>query len=286
MTDHLTTAEANSCRRPTRLEAAGASVGRALARTPLRGWLKSVYHRALELQTRGSGLTCTLPQGEVIRVLPAFRHISWNMDEYDAFRGAMKPGGVALDVGANAGCYSLLLGQWAGEGGKVYAFEPAPETFAGLTRHVELNKLSNVVTPVNAAVSDTCSTAAFLAHEHQGMNRLVAENESQNAGEVVRVPTITIDEFCAREKIAPDFIKVDVEGFETAVLRGARKTIKAMGNRLALFIEMHPTTWREIGTSKEEMMDELDRQGLYATPLKPREDMWAVEGECLRINAR
>jgi FkbM family methyltransferase len=286
MAERITTAEADSCRRPTLIESVGASLGHSLQKTPLRRWLKSVYHRVLELQTGGKGLECKLPEGEVVRVLPAFRHLSWNMDEYKAFRSAMRPGGVALDVGANAGCYSLLLGQWARPSGKVFAFEPAPETFAGLSRHIELNHLGDIVTAVQAAVSDRCATASFLAHEHQGMNRLVGQEEAQDAAQVVQVPTVTIDEFCAREKILPDFIKVDVEGFELAVLRGARETIKACGERLALFVEMHPTTWREIGLTVEELMAELEHQRLRAVPLRAMADMWAVEGVCLRIQAR
>lgn len=286
MAERITTAAADNCRRPTLVESWGASLGHALKRTPLRGWLKSVYHRALEWQSGGRGLECKLPDGEVVRILPAFRHLSWNMDEYKAFREAAQRGCVALDVGANAGCYSLLLGQWAGAEGKVFAFEPAPATFAGLSRHIELNQLCGIVTPVQAAVSDSCSVASFLAHDHQGMNRLVGQGEANDDAQVVEVPTITIDEFCAREKILPDFIKIDVEGFELAALRGARETIKACGKRLALFVEMHPTTWREIGTSREEMLAELEHQGLCAVPLREMDDMWAIEGECLRIQAR
>lgn len=286
MIDRVTSAKSDSCRRPTLIERLGAPFGNSLRRTPLRAWLKSAYQGVLDLQTGGKGLECTLPHGEVVRVLPAFRHLSWNIAEYDAFRSAMKPGGIALDVGANAGCYSLLLGQWAGESGKVYAFEPAPETFAGLCRHIELNALNGVVTPLQTAVSDTCATASFLANESHGMNRLVAQVEEADASHLVQVPTVTIDEFCSREKTLPDFIKVDVEGFELAVLRGARETIKACGRNLALFVEMHPTTWGEIGISKEEIVEELDRQGLRAVPLRELEDMWAVEGECLRIQTR
>jgi FkbM family methyltransferase len=149
-----------------------------------------------------------------------------------------------------------------------------------------MNRLGGIVIPIQAAVSDRCATAGFLANEHQGMNRLVSQQEEQDSAQVVQVPTITIDEFCQREKILPDFMKIDVEGFELAVLRGARETIKACGSRLSLFVEMHPTTWGEIGISKDDMTSELSRQGLRAVPLREIDDMWAVEGECLRLKAR
>ena len=93
------------------------------------------------LQTGGRGLSCTLPGGERIRALPEHRYLSWNPQEYAAFKRAVSPGMVALDVGANVGAYSMLLGQWVGPTGRVFAFEPAPQAFSGLVRHIHLNDL-------------------------------------------------------------------------------------------------------------------------------------------------
>ncbi|HEY0546075.1 MAG TPA: FkbM family methyltransferase [Pyrinomonadaceae bacterium] len=287
MSNRITTAESEKCRQPGVMENLGATLGGKLHDSPLRGWLKSVYHGLLNLQTGGRGIVCSLPEGETVRVLPAYRHMSWNMHEYAAFKKALRPGGIALDVGANAGGYALLFGQWAGSDGSVFAFEPAPETFAGLCRHIEMNALGKIVIPVQAAASDISATAEFRAIGSHGMNRLVTSAEDAGGqSSIVEVPTVTLDEFCARENILPDLIKIDVEGFELAVLRGARETIKACGQRLSLFVELHPTTWREIGISKEEVIAELDRQGLEAVPLREHEDMWAVEGECMRIRVR
>ena len=66
-------------------------------------------------------------------------------------------------------------------------------------------------------------------------------------------------------------------------MSGARETIKSLGKELALFVEIHPTTWREMGLSKDDLIDELDRQGLRALPLRDCDDMWSLEGECLRV---
>ncbi len=114
------------------------------------------------------------------------------------------------------------------------------------------------------------------------MSRLAAGGEASSS-RTVRVDTITLDAFCARERIAPDLIKIDVEGAELAVLRGARETIRAGGDRLSVFVELHPTTWREMGLSKDDLIAELELQGLRAEPLREVEDMWAVEGECVRL---
>jgi len=286
MSDRITIAESDRCREPTLIEMIGTSLSKKMRSSPLRSWLKSAYHAALNLQTGGKGLKCSLPEGESVRILPAYRYVSWNLDEYRAFKSNLQPGHTAFDVGANVGCYSLLFGQWVGSSGKVFAFEPAPETFAALSRHVALNSLSDVVTPVNTAVSDESSNVDFLALDTLGMSRLLVQSERAEASQVIRVPAISIDEFCAQEHVLPDLIKIDVEGFELSVLRGARETIKACRGRLALFVEMHPTTWREIGLSKEDIINELDAQNLRAVPLRSCEDMWAIEGECLRLVAK
>lgn len=286
MNNRITTAGSEKFRRQGLVERAGEVARHALSGTRLRPLLKRAYHGLLDLQTLGRGLECRLPGGECVRISPAYRYVTWNQDEYRAFRSALGPGKVAFDIGANVGCYSMLFGQWVGAAGKVFAFEPSPSTFAGLERHVTLNGLGGVVRAVRAAVSDHSATAEFLVLDNQGTSRLAAGGEAGSSPRAVRVPTISVDEFCDREGVTPDLMKIDVEGFELAVLRGARETIKRAGERLALFVEMHPTTWGEIGTSKEELLGEVYAQGLEAEPPAGCGDMWSVEGVCLRLRPR
>ncbi|MBB4634964.1 FkbM family methyltransferase [Longimicrobium terrae] len=271
----IDTAESSAYRRRSPLEAVGAALARLVPESGPRRWLRSAYHAALG----GSrGVSSTLPGGEVVRVLPEYRFVTWNAVEYSAFRAAARPGGVALDVGANAGAYALLMGQWMRPGGRVFAFEPSPAAFDGLSRHVALNGLSDVVTPVRAAASDQGGTAALIGAGHHGTSRLAAAGERGTE----TVDTVTIDSFCATQRISPTLIKIDVEGFELEVLRGARETIARM-DPLELFVEMHPTVWRERGMAPADLMEELRIQGLRAEPLRTVPDAWALEGECLRL---
>ncbi|HEU4882941.1 MAG TPA: FkbM family methyltransferase [Longimicrobium sp.] len=274
--DPIQTAEGHAFRRRSPLEAMGAAVARLLPESGPRRWLRALYHGALG---GGGGIASTLPGGETVRVLPEYRFIGWNPVEYDAFRAASAPGGVALDVGANVGAYALLFGAWMRPGGRVYAFEPSPRAFDGLRRHVEINGLAEVVRPVRAAVSDVEGTAALAGADQQGTSRLAHPDD----GNTMTVETMTIDGFCAREGITPTLIKIDVEGWELEALRGARDTIARGGGGLALFVEMHPTVWRERGLSADDVRAELDHQGLRAVPLRDVADPWALEGECLRV---
>jgi FkbM family methyltransferase len=245
----------------------------------LRGWGRAAYHAAWLLQTGGRGLSCTLPSGELIRVLPEHRYLSWNPMEYAAFRAAVTPGMIALDIGANVGAYTVLLAHWVGKTGRVYAFEPSGPAFHGLVRHVSLNVQGDVVRPLAVAVSDREGSGNLIVAATAGESRLA---DRPSPGSAVTVAVTTVDHFCAREGVQPSFIKVDVEGEELAVLRGARETIRRADDRLALFVELHPSIWALNGTARGEIQAELERQGLRMEPLSGR-DPWSVEGMAVRL---
>src|SRR5262245_2231571 len=282
--DRLIAEGADRYRRPGLVERLGMRLSKLAWSPAVRRPLKRLYVHALMLQTRGRGLAASLPGGESVRVLPEHGFISWNPDEYRAFRDAVRPGMNALDVGANVGAYSLLLGQWVGSSGAVFAFEPAPEAYDGLRRHIGLNNLAPIVTPVRAAVGAASSTARFVVEPTAGESRLATAGDG--GARTVEVPVTTIDDFCARNRLTPDFIKIDVEGAELDVLRGARETIQRTRGRLALFVEMHPSLWPRLGTSLNEVTAELEAQKLDAVPLTPTASPWAIEGVCLRLVPR
>jgi FkbM family methyltransferase len=282
MSTHLA-AGASRFRRPGVLERIAGRLARSAAGPVLRRRFGHLYHAALFAQTRRKGLVSTLPGGERVHVLPEYGYLCWNPDEYRAFRQAAGPGSVALDIGANVGAYALLLGQWVGPGGAVFAFEPAPLPFEGLTRHVALNHLTGVVHPERAAVGSTTTTAPFVVARTLGEGRLAS---SRDAGATIDVPVTTVDAYCAEHRLAPDFIKVDVEGNELAVLQGARETIRNAPDSLALFVEMHPSLWPALGITRDDVLAELGAQSLQAAPLVPTDDMWAIEGLPVRLRRR
>ncbi len=290
----LPTAPSDAFRRRRFLERAVERF-RDVPRAPAaRALLKRAYHSALMLQTGGRGLASALPGGEIVRALPEHRHLSWNRAEYDAFRQAVTPGMVALDVGANVGAYALLLGQWVGPTGTVVAFEPSPHTFVGLSRHVTLNGLQQIVRPVMSAVGAEEGLMPLIVSGPSGESRLAHDAVSVSDGalldvepddqtpRVVSTPVTTIDHFCAQERIEPDFVKIDVEGWELEVLRGARETIRRR-THLRLFVELHPSIWPLLGVTRREIEAELDAQSLLVEPLAPTEDAWALEGVCVRL---
>jgi FkbM family methyltransferase len=282
--DRIIAEGADRYRRPGIVERLAMRLSKLALGPSIRQPLKRIYLRALTLQTRGKGLPASLPGGETVRVLPEYGFLSWNPDEYRAFRDAVRPGMTALDVGANVGAYSLLLGRWVGASGAVFAFEPAPDAYDGLQRHIHLNALDAIVTPVRAAVGAAPATAPFVVGATAGESRLATPTDDD--ARTVAVPVTTLDEFCAREHLTPDFIKIDVEGAELDVLRGARDTIRRTRGRLSLFVEMHPSIWRSSGLRADDVRAELDFQQLDVVPLTAAADPWAIEGACLRLVPR
>jgi FkbM family methyltransferase len=264
-------------REPSWLERlASGSAGRAPAW--LRAPLKRAYHALLSAWP-GDHLMSRLPGGETLRVDPDYRHLAWNAEEYAALKREAHAGDTILDIGANVGCYTMLFARWVGDGGHVYAFEPAAESRAGLERHLALNRLSARVTVRPEAITDRSGFAPFLDAGTHGDNRLVPPATSGTTS----VPAQSIDEFCEGTGISPDVIKIDIEGAELAALRGARRTIASRGAALALFVELHPAIWPSLGVTRADIEAELRQQKLVVEPLPGVGDPWTVEGVCVRV---
>jgi FkbM family methyltransferase len=269
-------------RRTSWVERAAAICRGPLMRFPLLAPLKRAYEGVLD-RLPGDRLVCRFPEGETVRLAAAFRQVTWNLEEYRAFKSDIAAGDTVLDVGANLGAYTVLFGQWVGPGGRVFAFEPAPESRRGLERHVALNGLHDRVVVRPEAVAEGEGIVRFRAVGPQGDNRIIREQSATDAADRIDVSTTSIDAFCRGRNLRPRFIKVDVEGAELEVLRGARATIAAAGPSLDLYVEVHPHLWPAFRTSLAEIEQELERQHLRPERLDGRPELWSIEGVCLRM---
>jgi len=170
-----------------------------------------------------------------------------------------RAGDVVVDVGANLGWYSLLLDRILPEGAEVYAFEPDPANFALLTENLRLNG-ARKVTPVNMALADREGV--------QKLYRYAAKNLGRHSllpiqdGETVEVRTTTLDAFWRSRGLAgrrPRLLKIDVEGFEYAALRGAEGVLKDCPIVLS---EFEPELMRKGGIAPAKYLDLLRSLGL------------------------
>ena len=134
------------------------------------------------------------------------------------------PGMVVVDGGANCGIYTMAAAKLVGPSGRILSFEPGAEAFAALTKNIELNRLSNVCAR-RAALSDRKGKTR-LYHFQPGPNSFSIGRPVNEAVESEEVATRTLDEIFREEKVdRVGLIKLDVEGAEELVLRGAGEII-------------------------------------------------------------
>jgi FkbM family methyltransferase len=125
----------------------------------------------------------------------------------------LRPDSLFVDVGANAGSYSVLAAGVAGS--RVLALEPVPGTFARLVANLELNGLTERVRALNVAAGSAEGALAFTSGSDV-TNHALHPSEA-DSGSIV-VPVSRIDDVLAGE--VPELVKVDVEGYEYAVIDG------------------------------------------------------------------
>lgn len=136
----------------------------------------------------------------------------------------IQPGDICWDIGANIGFYTCLLASRVEESGAVVAFEPALRTCGYLSENVSLNRFANV-TVVNKGLSDNAEQRN-LYYAEAGLAEGTASLKYTNGRTASeRVTLDTIDNLI-RELPAPDFIKIDVEGYQLEVLRGGEHCLK------------------------------------------------------------
>jgi FkbM family methyltransferase len=243
--------------------------------------LRPFYERVLSLAAARRGLPTSI-NGVPVRIDPRYRAIlpeTYEPDVAEFLQSRVKPGAVCLDVGANIGAYVLQFAHWSGPWGRVFAFEPNPTAVTILANHVRLNGLEGRVQIVEAAVGDKVGEATMFAAGSDGMSRLHAPNPliAQRTSSLT-VPVTTIDSFCRRHNVTPDWLLVDVEGLEMAVLRGAQATICRCTTRLGIVVEMHPSAWQLSDTSAIDVARVLDALELQVVPLTGQNDPFQEYG--------
>lgn len=152
----------------------------------------------------------------------------------------LKPTDTVLDVGANIGRWTYQFSKAVPQG-RVYAFEPIPETFHYLEGTAE--KLSNV-TALNVAASDCKGSFLMTVPEYEGGGRDLYRAEIRDDGNV-SIQTDTLDNLFP--DTAPALIKCDVEGHEVQCINGARKMISASHPAWMIEVE-HSETFELMGS--------------------------------------
>jgi len=165
----------------------------------------------------------------------------------------VRPGDVALDVGANIGYITMNLALAVGESGKVVAFEPSAWAFDRLKQNVRLNDMHQV--------ESHCVAVGDIAQKGVKLMLPCGYRLDQRDTAIEQVIDIwTLDDYVTDSGIEKlDFLKIDTDGMEAAIIRGARRTLERF--RPKIFFELGPGGLKQKGESSDDLLRSFSRLG-------------------------
>lgn len=218
--------------------------------------LKETAYRVLDTVTFGRGIARSIG-GEYIK-FPSrwsrYYEAEYEPETFRFFRENVRPGNTVLDIGGHIGLFAVVAARLAGKRGKVFSFEPTPFTRKVLQEVVDLNGCADVVEVRDEAIASCKGEITFFdtGEAISNANSLVRTERSRRE---IRVPTISVDEFAAERGLQVDCLKIDVEGAELDLLRGARETF--LTDRPVARLGLHPPFIVQHGQTLEEIWDLL-----------------------------
>lgn len=185
----------------------------------------------------------TLTSGERMRLRTNDDLARWLLAEKwfepgvrEKVRQCARPGATVLDIGANIGYYTVQAATLVGPHGRVVAFEPQPSVRQELAANVALNRLSNV-TIMPYALSDRAETVRFCVPTagHESMGSLHS-NPRFKVGCEIEVETRCLDDILESwDCPLVDLVKLDAEGAELPIVRGASRLFSGPNKPYAVF---------------------------------------------------
>jgi FkbM family methyltransferase len=199
----------------------------------LRPLAQRVFRYLLFLRYGQDGLIRTLHNDRYWLLVPevALRGAYAEFETVEWLRRVIKPNDTVIDVGANVGQMTLEAAHLVGPAGRVIAIEPAPGNIKILKKHISGNGFADRVTIVEAAcgahANGEITLHIFGDHgDSIGSGHNIKEPAHEGKWISIKVPLCSVDTLCSNGFLKPDVIKIDVEGAELEVLRGALQTLE------------------------------------------------------------
>jgi len=191
---------------------------------------------------------------------------------FEQFRELLQPGDGVIDVGANIGSYSRGYADRVGKQGYVLAIEPHPETAIQCVTECRNHPQVHIL---QAALWDHSTNVALYSDTDSKRNTVCIENIVTHNGSSVQVPAMTLDSVA---KDVPNLraVKIDAQGAEVHILRGATETLKRVA---AWIVEIWPAGLKHLGTSVEALIDIFEQAGYTPQGMDRQEILTYAEQE-------
>ncbi|MEH6518443.1 MAG: FkbM family methyltransferase [Halioglobus sp.] len=181
----------------------------------------------------------------------------WEPFETSLFVDLLKPGDVVVDVGANLGYFSIIAGALIGGAGRVFAFEPDPDNYALVLANIALNDFGDRVAAEPAGLSDQDQDGRlYLSEDNLGDHRIFPGADARNSCEI---KLLNGSEFLGTRVSRVDFLKVDTQGSEYAVLAGLMSLLTALPRIPQILVELTPFSLRQAGSSGRQLIELLNQ---------------------------
>jgi len=185
--------------------------------------------------------------------------------QLEFFLDNIHKGDLVLDVGANLGQYAVLFASLVSDSGKVIAFEPNEASREVLSKNLCLNNFQQRVEVEGVALFDITGSHSFFSRGTDSMSSLARSGFGDNASSADinehTTATIRLDDYLLSKNLpAPNLIKIDPEGAEISILRGARDVLRSGAK---IICELHPYAWEEFDTTYEELLDIVSECGRH-----------------------
>jgi len=220
--------------------------------------MKKLVYNIIDLLTLGKGIAKYI-SGFALKLPTRFYKYfesDYELNNINFINNYVSKGMTAIDVGAHIGLLSVIMAKKVGTPGKVFSFEPTPSTFALLTKTIEINEVSNIVKPINKAVADKAGQTSFYVTDIAAHNSNSLSNNKREYGneKKIDVELVSLDDLAIDKKLTKvDFIKIDAEGAEYAVLKGAQVLLAK--HRPKVILALHPNSIVNFGDSLSQIWD-------------------------------
>lgn len=206
---------------------------------------------------------------------------NYDVTETEIVKREIKRGDVVLDIGANVGFYTLIFARLVGPKGKVFAFEPDPESFYLLKKNVEINGYTNVILIQKAVSNSNGKLRLYLSELNKGDHRIWDSWEKRNS---IEIESIRLDDYFKNYSEKISFIKIDTQGAEGLVFQGMSDLLK-QSNNVIIILEFWPAGLKRTGMDPADFLKLISEHGFKLYQMKEKKNSLEIANidELLKI---